>query len=1184
MSAASNVWNTIPVLSQWPSGANANPLTPPDFLEHQPTDGTTLLKAQLESFQLTSAFSENVPLIDYLENKYVLFSREAPEHSSSGRYRRELDDGRPRIPMRTMVVIDPATKGNSKAGSVIRWGENQMAASKLIFKMAWEKGEGGLMAYISSGLVAIAGSLAQTLGATMDGTLFDKEPHETPAEWLLRLTSNIIMPPEAVAARAFKIMPALSTQLRTLPANSARRGVRVTHEPTGLTQISSRDNTESGLHIKVQDKYYPINENAVDGTFSLSNAHKIYFNHRTGEWREFWSGNTHLTAKSLSAIPDELLSLSPGDNSILAFNGRVSAEGKVWTVPNTGKYYLEVMKRNPSNPNSVITQYVEGHLEERFFSINQDALPVNKQTLLEWKSATGKWEVVTNAGNTVTAKVTSAVFNDLPASILVQPLFKFESASALAGFKNVFRSPNTQEVFIYTGNTRRGLAQYIKVVQEAGDGNRFKLEIPDGEMRIEEMRYYLYHENGEFTLDEVVSCRRIKRADDNPCLAGTSREEPDAKRARIEFSPQQIVQEKLAEIESNPLELVPINRAGEHDILHDLAIEAIRSDYQQQIMNNVPVEQLTDVFKAQARTAKIISEYYAEQLLKGSVAGAKEFSYILLDKLLDAGLSGENLMVVHMTINGVIKYTALLYYPEHSMREIIVTAAPFLFLHEFNVFELVGAIKFSEKPIFVLNPWSAENTLLQFDVGTTREAVQQKMIKMLQEAGITSMDKSMQRTQGSTEQNNRLFLENIKLSLPESLADPASAMELQEKVYLNFIAAENYRIRVRGESVLNEPAGINGEEPLTLRDRFVSARAIIDELSNLGDPAIKEFVMTHFGGNNFLKKVDIFRRYLAHAKSDLARYFSGGDRLGKLVLLEPENAMVESSTVAFVTDGVQFHTPILSIVNAAFWKSTTLSEYAESIQTLLHEISHVKESVVPTSKTPLLAFDFIYNAAELFNPESNQFNFRMDYYSSRQNNQNFIESNEANLKLMNYDEYLFTESKYSENFNLIKDRNLFERKVLGELEHRVKLLDDFLKENENVKITVNAIRSRESPVHRLFGEINTVSERLDIPQKKYDSPSLTQTYESDQTKRQLDPAAIMSLREWIHEISANKEIRAAVVLNNAESIAYYQLLFAAKNKFVAKHLINEGVLPKPDPNLPWEASDDEGSEVESSNK
>ncbi|MEG3135187.1 hypothetical protein SC206_16650 [Rouxiella sp. T17] len=1180
--AATQLGNAFTNFPQWPPAAHANPITSASFLEHKPSDSLEALKLQLAAFQLTSATDENKVLIDYLKNKHVLLTRDDEAQSKLSRNRRELDDGQPRTPWQTMVIVEPKPQGETISGTIIRWGDKRMDDSKLLFKMAWQDGIGGLALYLGSGLVAMAGSLAQTVGKTLDGTIFEKMRYETPGEWLMRLTNNFIMPPEAAAARAFKIAPVLSHHLRTIPTRTARGGVKVIHPPTGLTHISNAAGKKPALHIKVQDKFYPIKQNVADGTFSLSSGRKIYWDPRTGEWREFWSGNRHLTAKSMSEIPEALLSRSAGEQSVLAMNGKVSAEGKVWLQPETGKHYLEVLKRDPVNLNRVVSEYIEGHLEERFFTIRQTDKPVDKQTLLEWKADAGKWQVVAQTHGQITASVTSPIFKELPANALVTPQYPFNRALTLSGFKNVYRSENSPDIYIHTGNTRRGVAQYIKVDQAADNANRFMLTLLDEHGNRHEIRYYHYQEGGEFTLEESILCHRVKRADDNPCLAGPSAElaEPVAKRARIAPNPQQVVEQKLAEIESNALQLVPINRAGVRDLLHDVAINSIREQYHQQVMNNVPIEQLTDIFKAQARTARIINEYYVGQPLKGAVAGAREYSYILLDKLLSSGAFDENLIVFDLTHGGESKHTALLYSPKQSVRKFFGTTAPFLDPHEYSALELTSALEKIQEPVVILNPWSANNKVLRFESGANPAAIKQKLNLMLQEAGVTIADSSeiMPEPFGQT---NTLTLESLKLSLPESIADPLSSMTTDEKAFLNDLDKDNYNILARGEAVLNQPAGVINGEALTLRDVFNSATSIVNELDKLSGRDIRKFVKNYFGKENLPAKVDVFKRSIAHAKNNLHYYSAEGERLNKLVFVEEKAGEVVNPLLAFVSEASAYDIQYLSIVNHNDWKGTNIFYYVNSIQTLLHEISHIKESPVPFGKKALCTSDFIYNEMDNLEVGEGTIDFRMNYYSEKNNKIPLEEVDENHLELMNYNEFLLVQSEFSNRFRLIEDPELFEEKIRFELEKDIMIFRTFLEKNRFTKPSDEILRQSEHYINKFLKNINGAFKRVGMPQKDYEVKPLTVAHDMDPSVNVINHRAIQAIYNWIHDVAMDKERRVAVVLSNADSIADYQSLLAATNNLLAKNLVNKGVLHRPAANLPWEASDSDGSDSSS---
>lgn len=652
-----------------------------------------------------------------------------------------------------------------------------------------------------------------------------------------------------------------------------------------------------------------------------------------------------------------------------------------------------------------------------------------------------------------------------------------------------------------------------------------------------------------------------------------------AKRPRISPSPRQVIQQKLAEIENNDLQLVPINRAGEQDILHDVAINSIRQEYHQQILTHVPVMQITDIFKAQARTAKNINDYYANQLLKGAVAGAREYSYILLDKLLSSGIFNENLMIFHLTHDSEIKHTALLYSPQNSLRKLFGTTAPFFDPREHSVLQLVTVMKARQEPYIIFNPWSADNKILRIDVSTTASDIKRKFALMLHEAGINIAEQSVITALRSAPKN-QFTLDSLTLSLPESIADTSSSMALDEKEFLNDIEQDNYTVIARGESVLNQPVGTVAGKALTFRDLFNSAIEVLEELSGLSDHEIRKFARFHFGTNNLPAKVDVLKRAIVHAKSKLQSYYTGGDRLSRLLFLQPKVGRGVEPVMAFVSNADTYDVQFLSFVNHPDWQGENIFYYVNSIQTLLHEISHVKESDAPLAAKPLYSSDFIYSDAENLNVVDVTFDCRMNYYSGN-NNLALEEVNEKELTLMDYNEYLLFQSQHSDGFKLIKEAKLFEHKIRTELNKDILSFKHYLQNNSNYTPSFEHIRQSEFLVHNFMKDINRAFKRVGIAKKSYALKPLTMPASFDNRIQVIDERVIEDIYTWIHEVAVDKERRIAVVLSNADSVADYQLLLAARNNLLAKHLANEGMLHRPNPDLPWEIVDSEGSASDS---
>lgn len=142
------------------------------------------------------------------------------------------------------------------------------------------------------------------------------------------------------------------------------------------------------LYLNTPEGLQAVKVSADDGTLLLTDGQKIWFEPVTGEWRLFWTGNTHLTARCLPLIPEPLISTTPGATEVLASVLRL--ERRVWATAN-GRQYLEI--RSPAlNPNSEVTGYVEGHLEGNFFTVTRRDTLLHQQPVLSWQPTAEKWD------------------------------------------------------------------------------------------------------------------------------------------------------------------------------------------------------------------------------------------------------------------------------------------------------------------------------------------------------------------------------------------------------------------------------------------------------------------------------------------------------------------------------------------------------------------------------------------------------------------------------------------------------------------------------------------------------------------------------------------------------------------------------------------------------------------------
>ncbi|MFS2224701.1 hypothetical protein [Pantoea sp. B65] len=135
---------------------------------------------------------------------------------------------------------------------------------------------------------------------------------------------------------------------------------------------------------------------------------------------------------------------------------------------------------------------------------------------------------------------THEAFAGLPPQVRVQLTQPFSADYAVPGYHNLYLSGN--DLWIHTGADRHGVAEYIRVQQDAIDGDLFSLRVPDSSGP-DTLWLFRYDEDDEFVLEDKQLCQpRGKRADDDECAgpSGISRQsvadtrEPAGKKPRSE--------------------------------------------------------------------------------------------------------------------------------------------------------------------------------------------------------------------------------------------------------------------------------------------------------------------------------------------------------------------------------------------------------------------------------------------------------------------------------------------------------------------------------------------------------------------------------------------------------------------------------------------------------------------------
>ncbi|KOC92006.1 hypothetical protein NG42_02205 [Winslowiella iniecta] len=116
-------------------------------------------------------------------------------------------------------------------------------------------------------------------------------------------------------------------------------------------------------------------------------------------------------------------------------------------------------------------------------------------------------------------------FSTLPESVRVQftdPL----SLTASEDYDDVYQENDSGDRYIYLGENKQDVAEYIRVEQDAEQGDLFSLRVPAKQQPSgpDDLYLYRYDENEEFVLEEIRSCQPMVRrgADDPLPCAGPS--------------------------------------------------------------------------------------------------------------------------------------------------------------------------------------------------------------------------------------------------------------------------------------------------------------------------------------------------------------------------------------------------------------------------------------------------------------------------------------------------------------------------------------------------------------------------------------------------------------------------------------------------------------------------------------
>jgi len=442
-----------PFLPRNTTGEPALPNALAEDIVHLPGDSEASFCQQAAAFfnqmDLMLDREQQQQLVASLGDSWMVFSNPS---DGAQRYKRAHEDVmRWRIKQHQMTIKNKSMNNASIGAKITRWSDEITEQGRTLFIKGTSSYNPGH--FLLSGGAAVLGFFSRKVGETVTGEIFERQPGQSRAEFVLEWGMAVSMMPEAQANKAFN-PPRVKPSSRLVNSLAAVKnpitelpGTVVNHAQTGLTvhtilekniagqqwrlypddvnrgmaervgsnpvvkypaTRNSQNNAwqikdiegehvftyskQSEFYLKVEDSYHPLTHNAADATWVMSSGKKIYFNQLNSEWREFYPANTHLNGRVLSAIPQALINSLPGERRVLS--PVAGWERQVWATQ-PGEHYLGIKSRGRHNPNNVEIGYVRGNLEGDFFtlgSVGQQS--ISRQTVLKWQPMTGNWDVV----------------------------------------------------------------------------------------------------------------------------------------------------------------------------------------------------------------------------------------------------------------------------------------------------------------------------------------------------------------------------------------------------------------------------------------------------------------------------------------------------------------------------------------------------------------------------------------------------------------------------------------------------------------------------------------------------------------------------------------------------------------------------------------------------------------------
>ncbi|MBP2170508.1 hypothetical protein J2125_003700 [Erwinia toletana] len=432
----------------------------------------------------------------------------------------------------------------------------------------------------------------------------------------------------------------------------------------------------------------------------------------------------------------------------------------------------------------------------------------------------------------------------------------------------------------------------------------------------------------------------------------------------------------------------------------------------------------------------------------------------------------------------------------------------------------------------------------------------------------------------ATEKEANRAIDFMKINVLKELnLDYLTDLEPETTQYLKQLGkAKDYIFCKQGEEVLEYPA-INSFIPVD--SFFTRSKSILDTiLSQVSKKKLAIFIRKHFGEHNLARKTAIFQKTLKSASGNLKEYSANGKNIDRLFLAKStDSALPIVQNTAALTIGADYvKKPIMLLLAEPFTLTHSAGNhpyrYLKRLNTIIHEVSHIgkfkKESrsgVIRRYRTS----DFFYNQNDIFHPYSR----RQYFYSTRQK-YDITVANEKKLATKTVSEIMLKEDSHAFNSDPASDSDIFFRLIEKRLEESMQddVIDPRATAHDIEQVagkgpikTGKQKTSQQLQLEYYFEDCNYALKQLELPEIKY-KDVINGLFIMENARLVINPLKMAHVKSLLRSMASNPEARAAIVLNNADSIAYYSFLLLAEEGLLDQFLPDPR-LPVPSRLLPW---------------